>query len=135
MKALLDAIKTYAAAAGSGPLTTTVTGGFHAIVTKATPPYCVMSPIAAPSTPVYGGGDFSEPQIQLAVWDTDSANALTLAEAVRAAFKNKILTLAAGAQFFVRAAGEPIPTPDTNQPIMSGSPMYGWAIVLHYGTT
>lgn len=136
MKALLDAIRSYAADAASGPLTAATTGGFHAIVApKGTrPPYCVITPVAAPTTQSYGPAGFSEPQIQLAWWDEDSANALTLAEAGRAAYQNTPLALASGRNFFVRSVGEPIPAGGSGDPFISGTPMYGWVITLHYGT-
>lgn len=136
MTNLLTAIVTYFSAAGSGPLSSSITGGIHLrrVADGTALPYCTLTPIASPTDSRYGGVSFSQPQIQFTVWGVGANASLVLAETLMAALDTKTFTLGSASNFYMRRLGEPIAVDDPEEND-AGNDVCGWAITYEYATT
>ena len=134
MTSLLTAIQTLFTSSLAG----SITGGLYiGVVPPGTAaPYAVMNVISSPTTQTYGTvGGFTEPEIQFTVRSSGAAAALALAESLRDAYKNQVLSLSSGKMLNTVLTQDPIPEPQDPTQDESGNDSFGWIISFRFATT
>ncbi len=132
MTSLLAALQSRFTAAG---LNSTITGGLYLNIVppQTAMPYAVARPGYSPTTQTYGsGGGYTEPPIDFIVVGVQANTTLVMAEALRDAYKNQVLTLSSGKMLNCLNIGDPFPGsqfPDRDE---QGRDVWEWIVPFRY---
>lgn len=134
MLALLTAIESRFASAS---LPTSITGGLwlNMLPPNSVIPYAAVFVADSPTTQLYGSNSFTEPLVDFVVRGVGANASLALAEALRDAFKNQILTLSSGKMVNTVLLGDPIAQGDDPVKNEQGDDTFGWVIPFRFTTT
>lgn len=138
MLSLLEAIESYVADNSSGPLTSTITGGFHLnqAPSGTTMPYCTITGVSAPATSAYTAGvAFTEPEIQFNVYAVTGVAARNLMNSLVSAFDNHTFSLITGKNNHMERTADPLPLSDLPERDEQGNRVYGFFVTYRYGVT
>jgi hypothetical protein len=120
----------------SGTVAGILTGGLHHMEAPSNTamPYGTFFTVSAPTSSVYGGVAFSEPEIQFSVFNTGSTTALQKITALIAYYDEKKWTLSSGNNNHMERTSEPLPLPGPERD-ENGNPVYGFYVTYRYGLT
>lgn len=143
MKKFLTALVAYTNAAGSGPLTDTITGKFwlNAAPTGTAMPYCLITIAGGTTNHKYGSAapSFEESVIQFTVRAAAANTALDLVEnattGLCAKMDGTVLTISSGQHFQMMRLGPPIPEPQDPSENEQGQDTFGWIVQYAVAST
>lgn len=132
MKSFLTALQSRFTSAG---LATTITGGLHLnlVPPNTSMPYAVVRAPISPTTQTYGSsGGFSEPYVDFIVVGKGPADTLTLAESLRDAYKNQILSVSGGTMINCIQSSDPIPSPEFPETDEQADDAFAFVVSFRY---